>query len=757
MRNIHCFINNFWLKVISGILLLTVQVHCGIGQEHPKLMFTSDDLKTIKSDKESQSLFSKTLKSTIKRVDREIEYGIKVPVPRDLAGGYTHERHKRNYRTMQQAGLLYQITGDDKYAAYVKDMLMQYAGLFPTLTLHPQEISYARGKLFWQCLNDANWLVYTSQAYDCIYEWLSKKERENIENNLLRPYADFLSIENPQFYNRIHNHSAWGNAAVGMVGLVLNDEELIKRALYGYKQKMPEQGAKDNDGGLVVLPDQVNSGFFAQLDNLFSPDGYYTEGPYYQRYAIYPLMVFAVGLQHCKPELEIFKYRDNLLEKALYALLNLSGPKYAFYPVNDAQKGMSCLSAELVTAIDAVYHFCGNDPELLSIAARQKKVVLDITGFTVSADLLKNKAIPFVKNSIELSDGKNGDEGGIAVLRPDNGDNDFSLVFKYTAQGMGHGHFDKLSFSLYNEGKEVLQDYGAARFVNIEKKSGGGYLPENKSFAKQTIAHNTLVVNQKSNYNGNTRTGSNYHAEKFFFDASSHEIKIASAVDSNAYPGVVMHRTMALIHMDNFPKPLVLDVFKVKSVKKNQYDLPYYYLGQIITSNVEFNSLDTIVKIGSGYGYQHLWKVAEGRPDGAVTHFQWLDNNHFYTISSLLPSNSELILGRIGASDPDFNLRNDPVYIIRNKETDNMTIFSVIESHGKYSPVTEIATNAYSGIEKIEILVDNEEYTAVGIQPVKGDGVVLIVSNKSAGTKASHKLETHGHTYKWTGPYVLIK
>ena len=52
---------------------------------------------------------------------------------------------------------------------------MEYARIYKTLPIHPQPRSYARGKIFWQCLNDANWLVYVSQAYDCIHHFYQKK------------------------------------------------------------------------------------------------------------------------------------------------------------------------------------------------------------------------------------------------------------------------------------------------------------------------------------------------------------------------------------------------------------------------------------------------------------------------------------------------------------------------------------------------------------------------------------------------------
>ena len=83
-------------------------------------------------------------------MDAEIELGIDTPVPKDFSGGYTHQRHKRNFFIMQKAGVLFQILQDEKYAVYVRDMLFQYEAIYKDLPLHPQTRSYARGKLFWQ-------------------------------------------------------------------------------------------------------------------------------------------------------------------------------------------------------------------------------------------------------------------------------------------------------------------------------------------------------------------------------------------------------------------------------------------------------------------------------------------------------------------------------------------------------------------------------------------------------------------------------
>ncbi|MEL6134936.1 MAG: heparinase, partial [Bacteroidota bacterium] len=161
------------------------------AQSHPRLTLTPEGVAHIRSQLGKASLFDRQLAETIQEVDTEIEKGIFVPIPKDMAGGYTHERHKQNFFILQKAGNLFQITEDEKYAVYIRDMLLAYAEMFPTLGLHPTNRSYATGKIFWQCLNDANWLVYVSQAYDCIYDWLQPEQVQYLNQTLFRPFADF--------------------------------------------------------------------------------------------------------------------------------------------------------------------------------------------------------------------------------------------------------------------------------------------------------------------------------------------------------------------------------------------------------------------------------------------------------------------------------------------------------------------------------------------------------------------------------------
>ena len=450
-----------------------------------------------------------------------------------------------------------------------------------------------------------------------------------------------------------------------------------------------------------------------------------------------------------KPELKIFEYKDGVLLKSINALLNLSDADGDFFPLNDGQKGMSYYNDALVTAVDISYYFGNQDPGLLSIAAKQNKVLLDDSGLAVALGIKNGEAKPFDKKSINLSDGPDGTQGGVGILRSD----DLELVFKYASQGSSHGHYDKLSYSFYENGDEVLQDYGLARFVNIEQKGGGNYLKENKTWAKQTIAHNTLVQNEKSHYQGKYDIGSKYHPDLYLFDDSKTDIQLVSAKETNAYPGTEMHRTMAIIKQEDFEKPFMLDILRVKSDSTNQYDLPFYFMGQVLKTNFEYEIPKTLEPLGKDNGYQHLWLEGCGSTTDENTKLSWLDKGRFYTLTSATSKDDELQFVRIGANDPEFNLRREAGFIIRRKDSKNTLFVSAIEAHGSYSPVSESAVNSNSNITELNVVLDTVDYTAISITTLNGNTKLFILANSNASKEAKHTIKINEKNYTWVGSY----
>ena len=736
---------NIYVCLLFGVSL-------GFSQPDPSLILTTEGIQKVRGNLGEAPLFDQTLMELKIKVDNALLDAIDVPTPKDMAGGYTHERHKSNFFLLQEAGLLYQITGDEKYATFVKEILFAYRRVYPTWDRHPEERSYARGKIFWQCLNDANWLVYASQAYDCIYHWLSEAERKELNDQLFRPMADFLSIETPQFFNRIHNHSTWGNAAVGMIGLVMNDSDLVERALYGAKEVGLSSMGEDNDGGRIS--DSEEMGFLSQIDHAFSPDGYYTEGPYYQRYAMYPFLIFAQALHNRRPELEIFSYKDGVLLRGVYALLNQTNSAGEFFPINDAQKGMSYLSRELTTAVSMAYYYGGQDPTLLSIVEKQERVPLNQTGMLAAMAIANGKVTTFEKSSIQLRDGAKGNEGAIGILRSGSQDKDITLVMKYAKHGMGHGHFDELAVCSYFNNKEILSDYGAARWVNIEQKDGGGYLKENKTWAKQTIAHNTLVVDGQSQFKANVRLADEYNPRTYFFDISNPAVQVMSAIDTGSYDGVKMQRTVVLIQNEEFENPLMLDLYKVNSLEKHNLEYPYHFNGHLMKTNLELEPSKTLEVMGQKYGYEHLWKESVAKSTD-VLKSTWFNQGTFYSLVAASSVEDKVVVGLLGANDPNFNLRREQTFILSRPETKNTLFASTVEVHGQYSYVTERPVNSHGSIDKVEVLYNDDCYSMVKITNIAGKSWTYAMSNSDTSMQTKHRVKLGDQKLEWMGPFML--
>ncbi len=735
------------MKRLSFLLILLLAgIARLVAEEHPCLLLTPEGVAEIRRDRGSVPDFDRSLEATLAGADRALSLPIVVPQPKDGGGGYTHEQHKLNYYQMFDCGVAYQMTGEERYARYVADMLKAYAALYPTLGFHPLELSGTPGRIFWQTLNESVWLVHTSIAYDCIYDYLSEEEREEIEGGILRPVADFImnglgeQRQNNAVFNRMHNHGTWATAAVGMVGLAMGDDDLVDRALYG----------SDKTG--------QNGGFIRQLDYLFSPDGYFTEGAYYQRYAIWPFVVFAQCIENNRPELKIFEYRDGIIPKAVRTLTQLAY-EGRFLRFNDALlKGYD--AQELIYAVDIAYNADPSNKQLLDIAARyQRKFLPTDAGYAVARDIARGEAEPLTFESALYRDGRNGDEGGVAVIRSVDPALNSLLTLKATSHGLSHGHYDKLTFAYYDNGNEILCDYGAARFINIEAKYKGHYTKENKSFAMQTIAHNTLTVDERSHFDGKIKVASEHHAEILYTDFSRPGLQLMVAADENAYSGVKMRRAVAYITTDFLQHPLIIDLYKAESEEEHQYDLPFWYGGHMISLNFPYErALSTMTVLGEKNGYQHIWVEAEGRnEESQTTTYTWLQGDKFYSLSTATTPETELYMLRAGANDPNFHLRGEGAFLVRECGKRNHTFASVLETHGTYDLQVEQSANLTASCQKVELLADTEECAVVRVTFLGGEELTLALAWEG-NPELKHRLPLSEGILTWRGAsYLEIK
>lgn len=720
------------------VFFLLLAVGSATASTHPGLFLTPKGVKEIRSSLGKYPIFDQSFNELKQIADEALNSEIIVPQPKDGGGGYTHEKHKKNYYEMNAAGILFQVTKEKRYAQFVKDMLFAYAELYPTLGLHPAIKSATPGKIFWQALNEAVWLVHTSMAYDCVYDFISEQDRKYIETNLFYPMCEFISNGNPANYkvfNKMHNHGTWATASVGMIGYVMGDKNLTDMALYG----------SNKDG---------KTGFIRQLDVLFSPDGYFTEGPYYQRYAIWPFMTFAQVIQHQQPELKIFEHRDGILLKAVDKLLQSSYNGEIFY-LNDALS-KTFKTQEIVYAVNIAYKNNPKNKSLFDIVRQQGDFIISDAGIATAKAFYKEKNKPYYTyESLFMRDGQDGTEGGVAIIRNSNTPDATCLTYKATSHGLSHGHYDKLSITLHDNGNVILTDYGAVRFLNIEPKFGGHYTKENYTWGMQTIGHNTITINETSHFDAKIDVSSEYHPEVLYHDFSNPEVQLISALEKNAYPGTTMHRTTAMVNHPAFEFPVVIDLFRVKSPQVNStLDLPFYYQGHMVSTNFEYQKNTTSLKpLGEKNGYQHLWLEATGKTDKAQACFTWVKGNRFYSVTTLTDASSELMMIRTGANDPHFNLRYDPAFMIRQHNTANHTFVSVIEPHGLYDISKEVTVGFKSNVASLKLLVDNESVSVIEITTSDNKTLLFAVSNQSA--KQSNQFEYQGGEYEFSGNYLL--
>lgn len=698
------------MKIISRYILaafLASATLLATAAEHPRLLFDKKELKEMKAGMEDAPLFAKSMKQTIANAEAALTQPIEVPVPCDGGGGPVHERHKSNYYEMMDCGVAYQFTGDKRYAKRVADMLDAYADLYPTLGYHQLGLSPVPGRLFWQTLNESVWLVHTSVAYDCIKETLSASQRKKIEDNLLVPMATFImegteeNRANLKTFNKMHNHGTWATAAVGMAGLAMDRDDLTDKALYG----------TDLTG--------KKGGFLQQMDELFSPDGYFTEGAYYQRYALWPFVIFAQCIEHSRPEIKVFEKRDRILSKAFDTLFQLSY-EGEFMHINDAmEKGLS--AQEIVYAACILY---GVEPEnsMLPYIARNyhNESIPCIGGYRLAKAVAagEGKEPPF--KSTVLRDGRDGTEGGMGIIRDTLGTQNTALTMKATSHGLSHGHYDKLTLAFYDNGKEILPDYGASRFINLEAKNSGHYTRENDSFCKQSIAHNTLVANRKSHFGGVYKVSSKHHSD--FIDhyvSPDGRLQAMKARENNAYAddGIRMERTLMYAALPGLEFPVVLDLMQVEADSVNSYDLPFWYRGHMVSTNTEQRrSLETLKAMGDSHGYQHIWLDADCAPKGeGPMQFTFFNGDRMYSITTASTAAMKGSLVHLGANDPDFNLRDEKGWIVSIPQAADCIIASVIEPHGHYDVVRETAEGTKSAVSDLRILERTPDATIVEV------------------------------------------
>jgi hypothetical protein len=700
------------------------------------ILLSEAEVIELRKELGRDSLMGKTLLANIEDLDAFMKLGHDVPGHGE-AGGYEHNRHKQNYTYMSIAGRLYLITEEEKYATFVTELLELYAEKYLTFDYHVQKNTNPTGRLFHQILNEHVWLLYSSIAFSCVASVMSAQQRENIISGVFEPMLDMFTVKYAHDFDRIHNHGIWAVAAVGICGLALGKKEYLEKSVFGL----------DNNG---------TGGFLAQISQLFAPSGYYMEGPYYHRYAIRPTCVFAEVLHRHMPELDIFNYKDGVIGNTVQALLSTAYPNGDFPALNDASRTMGITDMGVQVAVSQYAKHYGVDENLIGMAKIQNRVWMHSCGLELSRALEKSPQVGMPNwPSVELNEGPDGDKGAQAFVRMQDKNKDvFQLVMNYGQHGMGHGHFDTLGITYFNRGQEVLREYGFGRWVNVEPKFGGRYLDENKSFARQTIAHNVVTIDETCQNYFDVERADSVHGVSHFFSVDDNNIKGVSAYANDHYDNTQMQRSVFMLQVDELEAPLLIDLFRIEGEGEHQYDLAQQYCGQIVRTNFDYVRSEALDTLGNDNGYQHLWEVARGGVESTAL-VSWLQENTYYTwLGTSSNNHDEVIFTQSGANDPSFNLRPEPSFILRSKG--ESTLFaSALETHGYFNEEFEQSVNARGEVKEIKVIGYDENASVIEVITSQSRITLMLSNKQNSDANVTHSIKIENKIYSWAGYYAV--
>jgi hypothetical protein len=122
-----------------------------------------------------------------------------------------------------------------------------------------------------------------------------------------------------------------------------------------------------------------------------------------------------------------------------------------------------------------------------------------------------------------------------------------SGVFLYYGRNRGHGHVDRLNIGVYGFGFDLTPDLGYPEFATN--------WPKRNEWTRQTVAHNTVVVNESSQ-------DSNWVGHPVFFKTLP-GLQCAEVESRDIYPNLQDYRRTLLFVPLNDENGYVVDIFRV--------------------------------------------------------------------------------------------------------------------------------------------------------------------------------------------------
>lgn len=595
--------------------------------------------------------------------------------------GWRYYRHNELVRAIKVLSVAYALSDDQKYSDEAASILLQYANLYPNW-----EKQTRGGRLHWQTLDEAVNLVDISYSYDLLYNSgsLTDQQKANIELNLLRPSAVTIS----EYDMGRSNWQAWHNTAIGMIGFVLGDKELMEFAING------------------------EHGFHYHMDTSVLEDGFWWEGSIaYHIYTLRALNYLAEGAKNWGYDL----YSNPSFKKMFDMPFSYAYPNFTLPFNNDGGGYGSSLVDPVSERGDYEYEaaFAYYDDPMYGWLLNERYAKVPREG---DYALFHGKE-EISRYPVQDIVSKNFKNVGYSILRSGTYPNQNYVLMDYGPYGGSHGHPDKLHLDIYGQNSILAPDFGTPSYGNFLYRD----------WYKQTISHNTITVDGKSQAEVQGEL-------KRFIDLPN--FKMMTGTADKAYSGVSYERTVWV------DEEYIIDWFDVADpIQPHQYDWTLHGLGSFATNQPLVNREE---KLGSIDGYQH---ILNPKSSGLIESWEgaWNQIQSSLYVISLPFGEREMVVA--DASGPSIKPNNKIPMVLQRKSGKEARFVTVLQPFTQEAKKVKAVKEGENGVRvdtpehsdhfyynpKAEIgdLISAKATSSIGKKIILGEKIQSAVSNQT--------------------------
>ncbi|NQT89119.1 heparinase II/III family protein, partial [bacterium] len=478
----------------------------------------------------------------------------------------------------KQAGYLgyaFRITGEAKYAARLREILIGYAKLYPNDYKEHKGVNGSdTSKVMAQRLSEAMWLIPLIQAYDLAGDaaCFSDADRKLIEDDLFRHAITFINrkrpaakdvaewtAKNPNWRTdpapqatrkgALGNWTAFYNMAFIHAGCVMGDQDWIDVGAAGLKY---------------------------MIENGIGEDGMWGEGAIgYQQFARHAMVG---GLEALAAKgIDLWSYKTHAFKNLFDSEFRYAYPDGTSPGINDSGRA-PVGSGWTAMAFDYAWLRYGDANYARTVNKTHRQLHHSPACYFPTQVYGTLPQVP-VKGQGSLV----FDKLGYAILRGAEGDSETFLLMDYGPHGGTHGHPDKLNLILFADGDELAGEPQGYRYED----------DRHRNWTRPTVAHWTLSIDEHAQ---NPTTG------RLICFADAGDVKVMRGQATGAYAGVALDRTV--VQLPGY----IVDVHRAWGPAEHTFDYPLSFRGTLDKmAKVPADALKPMSGTTPGYKHIHAW------------------------------------------------------------------------------------------------------------------------------------------------------